>query len=76
MAKEAKAETKAEVKAEEKVKAPEEVYDAKDLAENAEVLFSTRPECVTAALKAADIVTCTVEKARTIVREFLSKEVK
>ena len=73
MAKKGKATAKPEAKANRPV---ESEYKVSELAENAKNLFGTRPECVTAALKAAEKVTCTVSEAKDIVKAFLEKEVK
>ena len=54
----------------------ESEYKVEEFAANAKALFGTRPECVTAALKAAEKVTCTVSEAKSIVEAFLKKEVK
>ena len=51
-------------------------YEATELAKNARQLFETTPEVVTVALKVAGVETATKEEAESIVREFLSKEVK
>lgn len=57
-------------------KEQESVYTAEELANNAKTIFSTRKECVVAALKAVDVKKCTISEAREIVKSFLSKEVK
>lgn len=59
-----------------KVVQQESTYKVKELADNAAKLFSTRPECVTAALKAENRETFTVSEAKGIVEKFLKKEVK
>lgn len=51
------------------------VYTARELAENAKALFNTMPECVTAALRFAGVTACTIEEAKTIVKNFLNQEV-
>lgn len=51
------------------------VYKVSELAENAAHLFKTKPECVTAALKAEKKETATVAEAKAIVAKFLEKEV-
>lgn len=53
----------------------ESVYTARELADNARELFGTRPECVTAALKAANKESCTVSEAKEIVGKFMKREV-
>lgn len=65
-------------KSKEKVaaKTVESEYKVSELADNAKSLFGTRPECVAAALKAAGKENCTVSEAKSIVYEFLKKEVK
>ena len=73
MAKKVNATAKTEAKANRPV---ESEYKVSELAENAKNLFGMRPECVTAALKAADKATCTVSEARDIVKAFMEREVK
>jgi len=57
-------------------KKPETLYNAAELAENAEKLFGCRPECVRAALKGAGKTAATVREAEETVRKFLKKEVR
>lgn len=54
----------------------ESSYSVKELAVNARKLFGTRPECVTAALTAAGKTESTVIEAKSIVENFLKREVK
>ncbi|MBQ6091356.1 MAG: hypothetical protein IJL07_08850 [Lachnospiraceae bacterium] len=68
----AKQEAKQAVKAEQQ----ESVYTVAEFAENSDKLFNTKPECVVAALRAAEKETCTLSEAREIVDKFLKKEVK
>ncbi len=56
--------------------AKEFAYPTSELAANAEKIFATRPECVSAALRAAGKTECTVSEAKVIVGKFLKKEVK
>jgi len=56
-------------------KANDSVYTVKELAVNAKALFGTMPECVDAALRMAGVETCTIEKARILVKNFLNQEV-
>lgn len=56
--------------------AQESTYKISELAANAGKLFNTRPECVTAALKAEKKETFTVSETKDIVSKFLVKEVK
>ena len=58
-----------------KTKSNASVYTARELAENAKALFNTMPECVTAALRFAGVSACTIEEAKTIVKNFLNQEV-
>lgn len=51
-------------------------YTAKELAEAAETMFHTKPECVIAAFHVAGIEKATVAKAQDIITKFLTKEVK
>lgn len=80
MAKEQKDTAETQVKTETPVKTVakpvESTYKVTELANNAKKLFNTRPECVTAALKAANKETSTVKEAKSIVEAFLKKEVK
>lgn len=64
----------AEVKETEKPK--ESVYAASELANSASLRFNTRPECVAAALKSANVTECTLSQAKEIVDKFIKKEVK
>lgn len=57
-------------------KQKESTYTAEEFSANAVKLFGTRKECVSAALKAAGITTCTLSKARDVVEKFIKKEVK
>lgn len=54
----------------------ESVYTAAELAASAKDCFGTTPEVVTAALQLEGITATTERQARTIVRAFLTKEVK
>ena len=58
-----------------KTKVNDSVYTAQELAYNAKALFGVVPECVTAALRMAGIKSCTVNEAKTIVKNFLNQEV-
>lgn len=58
-----------------KAKVNDSVYPASELAYNAKKLFNTMPECVTAALKMADVKECTIDEAKTLVKNFLNQEV-
>lgn len=60
----------------ESVKQTESIYTVEELSANARQLFDVRTECVIAALKAADIKTCTVSKAKEIIKKFMDKEVR
>lgn len=71
-----KAETVKEQASKKEQKAIGPVYTAGELAANASKIFATRPECVTAALKAAGKPECTVPEAKTIVEKFLKKGVR
>lgn len=51
-------------------------YEAAELAENAGILFGTRPECVRAALKDAGKTVVTAQEADEIIRKFLRREVR
>lgn len=82
-AKEAKAAENAEIKEvaqhaprKEQKALQESVYPVSELAANAKKIFGTRPECVTAALKAAGKSECTIPKAKEIVDKFLKREVR
>lgn len=72
--KEAEKQEDATPQTEEKVQ-KDSVYKISELAENASHLFKTKPECVTAALKAEGKETATVAEAKAIVAKFLKKEV-
>ncbi len=61
---------------EEKKTSQESVYSLQELVENAKKVFGTKPECVAAALLAANKTECTVSEAKEIVNKFLKKEVK
>ena len=78
MAKEQKEINTVETAAKKTVKTEEQesVYTASEFAQNASLLFKTRPECVAAALKAAGMETCTLSEAKRVVEKFLKKEVK
>lgn len=52
------------------------VYSVGEFAANAEKIFGTRQECVTAALKAAGKSECMISEAKEIVEKFLKREVK
>lgn len=52
------------------------VYTAKELAEQADTLFGTRPECIMAALRTEKKTEFTVDEARDLVKKFLKREVK
>lgn len=54
----------------------EPVYTAEEFAAGAKQVFGTGPDCVSAALKAAHIKSCTISEARKIVKAFTEKEVK
>lgn len=56
--------------------APEQRYEALELARNAGRLFGTRGECVEAALRAAGMRECTLKEAQETVARFLEKEVR
>lgn len=60
----------------ESVKQTESIYTVEELSANARQLFDVRTECVIAALKADDIKTCTVSKAKEIIKKFIDKEVR
>lgn len=60
----------------ESVKQTESIYTVEELSANSRQLFDVRTECVIAALKAADIKTCTVSKAKEIIKKFMDKEVR
>ena len=51
-------------------------YSASEFVANAMTLFGARKECVEAAMKSANIKSCTISKAKEIVAAFLNKEVK
>lgn len=50
-------------------------YSVSEFAANATALFGARKECVEAAMKSANIKSCTVSKAKEVVAAFLNKEV-
>lgn len=52
------------------------VYTVKELAEQADILFGTRPECIMAALRTEKKTEFTVDEARNLVKKFLKREVK
>lgn len=52
------------------------VYTVKELAEQADILFGTRPECIMTALQAEKKTEFTVDEARDLVKKFLKREVK
>lgn len=54
----------------------ESIYTCNELAANAKKVFRTRPECVTAALRAAGKEKYTVAEAKQIVEKFLKREVR
>ncbi len=54
----------------------ESVYTLEELSGSARQLFGVREECIVAALKAVNITECTVSKAKEIIENFISKEVK
>ncbi len=53
----------------------ESVYTIDEFCRNAQVLFSTMPECVWAALKEKGIKECEKTEAEKIVHQFMKKEV-
>lgn len=59
----------------ESVKQEESIYTREELSANAAPLFGVKAECITAALKEAGVETCTVSKAKEIVRKFMGKEI-
>lgn len=50
-------------------------YSVNEFAANSMTLFGARKECVEAAMKSANIKSCTISKAKEIVAAFLNKEV-
>lgn len=50
-------------------------YEAAEIARNAQTLFGYSPDLATAALKTANVESCTVEKARTIIKTFAERKV-
>ena len=50
-------------------------YTVSEFAANSMALFGARKECVEAAMKSANIKSCTVSKAKEVVAAFLNKEV-
>lgn len=74
---ESKAEIAQEQTSKKEQKIPQEsVYSVGELAANAKKIFGTRQECVVAALNAAGKTECTVAEAKTIVANFIKREVK
>lgn len=63
------------IKQTEAVKPIESVYTVEELSANAESLFGVRTECAIAALKAAAIKSCTISKAKEIIKKFMEMEV-
>ncbi|MCI8371496.1 MAG: hypothetical protein HFI75_03705 [Lachnospiraceae bacterium] len=57
-------------------KQTESEYSVQEFAEGAETIFQVKKECVIAALKAADITSCTISQAKDVVQKFMKKEVK
>ena len=53
----------------------ESEYEASEIARNAMALFGYSPDLATAALKMANIKTCTIDKARTIIKTFAERKV-
>lgn len=51
-------------------------YPAEEFIANADSVFGVRSECVAAALKTANVTSCTIPTAKKIVEEFMAKEVK
>ena len=51
-------------------------YTVQELAEAAETVFKTKPECVIAAFRVAGVEKATKTKANDIVTKFMAKEVK
>lgn len=70
---EQKKEESKETKLKQEVK--KQQYSVEEFAQNAESLFSTKPECVLAAFQIANIKTATEEQAKKIVKSFLEMEV-
>ncbi len=54
----------------------EAVYSASEFTANAKKIFGKSPECVTAALKTAGKMECTISEAKEIVEKFLKREVR
>lgn len=54
----------------------ESVYTVAEFAANSRAIFGANRECVEAALKTANVISCTVSKAKEIVAAFMKKEVK
>lgn len=50
-------------------------YEAREIAENSRSLFGYSPDLATAALKMANIQTCTLSKAKTIIKAFAERKV-
>ncbi len=63
------------VKQAKSVKPMESVYTVEELSANAEPLFGVRTECAIAALKAAAIKSCTISKAKEVIKKFMEREV-
>lgn len=57
------------------LKQTESLYKVEELAENAISLFGVKKECVIAALITANITSCTLSQAKSIVEVFMKKEV-
>lgn len=57
-------------------KRQEAVYTVEEFAANAEAIFGTSYECVSAALKEKGITECTKQEAVAIVKAFCKREVK
>lgn len=51
-------------------------YSVNDFAGQADKLFGTTPEAVRTAFRFSGVKDATIEEAKTIVREFLEREVK
>lgn len=70
------AKDKEPVKVAETQAATEPVYDAAEIAANAEALFGCHPDIATAALKCAGIEHCELAKAKSIIRAFAERKVR
>ena len=66
---------KEKTKSKSKQEIKKQQYSVEEFAQNAESLFSTKPECVLAAFQIANIKTATEEQAKKIVKSFLEMEV-